>query len=161
MCTILCELFNTIQLAKIMILEKNKVKEVVNYYLGWVPSVKRKLLVVDNVYETISYSAVSKVINADEWLSSKNAYTPDLYDCDDYVMDLKCKFAKIGVLHRKRHPASLGYIITTNHAFNFLINSRTQIVLIDTVEKKRENDYRRFKSFLNVSNTNIIKLIYI
>lgn len=144
-----------------MILTKGEVLLLMRQELGWVPNLNKKLFIVDNSYEAISKSFILQQIKTDEWLQPELSYKQEVFDCDDFVMHLKTKLAKLAFHKQGLRPLALGFIITTSHAFNFSIGSNRQLVLYDTVNGQHEERPAFFREFLDFNPGNTVKLLYI
>ncbi|MEZ4857862.1 MAG: hypothetical protein R2781_03555 [Flavobacteriaceae bacterium] len=144
-----------------MNIKKQDIQKIILRDFSWVPKLNNKLHVVDNEYISISKTFVLNTIKHDEWLKREISYRPDVFDCDDYVMYLKCKLSKLFVNDNQKLPAALGFIITDRHAFNFSIDYEGRIIIYDTVATKLELNPTKFKIFLDYKPGNTVKLMYI
>lgn len=122
------------------------------------------LVIVDEVYRPVDAALVVASIKADTMLA-RTSYAPNVFDCDDYVVYLRTKLAIWARNNGLSQPLAVGYIITTEHAFNFCIDSDQRVVLINTQSETEHIDTAEnpmtFASFLNLSPGNDLRLIYI
>ena len=140
---------------------KQNIQSIIIRNFNWVKNLKNKVYVVDNGYIPLSRTFVLNTIKYDEWLKRDISYIPDVFDCDDYAMYLKCKISKMFVNEQQKLPGALGFIITTKHAFNFSVDNRGSVVIYDTLKTKFETNPKMFPIFLEIKPGNNLKLIYI
>lgn len=144
-----------------MNISKGNIQQIILRDFGWVPNLKNKVHIVDNGYISVSKTFILNTIKHDEWLKREISYKPDVFDCDDYVMHLKCKLSKLFVNDNQKLPAALGFIITNRHAFNFSIDYNNKVIIYDTVQTKLELNPQKFRQFLDYKPGNTVKIIYI
>lgn len=144
-----------------MNLTKQNISQIIKLNFSWVKDLRKKVFIMDNGYKPLSKAFVLNTIKDDEWLKTDKSYKPEVFDCDDFVMYLKCKVSKIFVQDQQQLPGAIGFIITSGHAFSLSIDSKRKITIYDTVRTKLETDPEKFASFLEINPGNIVKLIYI
>jgi hypothetical protein len=105
-------------------------------------AVRKKSLIVDNVYELVDKDTLNSVVVANPLLSyPANMQGQEVLDCDDYSLQLK---ASMNSLNRQRvlagqatYPPAVGMVITQNHALNVIISrwgeSGKRVFVIDTM----------------------------
>lgn len=130
---------------KIPILIRDFFKEISDSGISSIPNVTRRSIIVDNQYSLVSKDEIMGVIKSNPLMitSSLIAGNNELFDCDDYALQLK---ALITALYRQRFlsgnaalfPPAIGIVITQSHAINLIItksqNGRPILSLIDPSE---------------------------
>lgn len=98
-------------------------------------------VLVDDVYCTLKKTEIMSMLNSSPLLvgSAEISDNSDLFDCDDYALQLK---ASLTALFRAKrlladtiYPPAIGIVITQNHALNIVLcesnNSDLEIFLVD------------------------------
>jgi hypothetical protein len=116
----------------------------------------------DNEYLETEPGFVVSAIVTDPILSVQS-YHAEIFDCDDYVLYLKTKLSLYAASNRFSAPLAVGYLFTTNHAFNFCIGSSSILHLINTQSESHPVtcDPTTFSNFLSIGPSNRITTIYI
>lgn len=132
-------------------------------------AVRKKSLIVDNVYDLVNKEILRSVVIGNPLLSFPVAMQgQEVLDCDDYALQLKAAMNSLG---RNRmlsgetvYPPAVGMVITQNHALNIVVTkwgeSGKRVFLIDTMEEspKLESNKDACRSLLKLMP---IKFIYI
>jgi hypothetical protein len=132
---------------------------------------KRKSVIVDNAYDTVSKSEVKRIIETNPLIVPpiQSQTNLEIADCDDYALQLK---ASLTALNRQKMistgtivlPPAIGIVITQNHVVNLVICGNTAdttgIFLIDPSMQKPTlvNDPAESASLLK---TLPVKIIYL
>lgn len=123
-------------------------------------------IVADSSYQTVSSATwLQAMVKTDAQLAPKK-YRRDIFDCDDYVMYLKTKVSLFAAnTPGNNYPFSIGFLLTTLHAFNFGITDTREVFLLNTQSDDRDflifDNLKKASDFLFLSNQNAIKFIYI
>jgi len=127
---------------------------------------KFQVLVADNSYFSAPDAKdIQTIINSDPVLLPQR-YRRDIFDCDDYAIYLKTKMNLIAAnTTGQTRPFAFGYIITSNHAYNFGIGHSKEIYVINTQSDNRYYLYpesiSQLSQFLELNTQNPIKSIFI
>ncbi len=116
----------------------------------------------DTEYLETAPDFVVAAIVTDPVLSAQS-YHADIFDCDDFVLYLKTKLSLYAASNRLRAPLAVGYLFTTNHAFNFCIDVGSKLFLINTQSDDHAvtGDPAAFSQFLSIGPGNRITTVYI
>jgi len=121
-----------------------------------------RVFIVDDHYQSVEVADVLTSISLDPWLAP-NIYHADVFDCDDFVMYLRTKFAMWARTSGLSSPLALGFILTVHHAFNFCVDASYKLNLINTQSEARSftNKPAEYAAFLEWRDGNPIQLIYV
>lgn len=118
--------------------------------------------VVDEEYSLMDPLWLLDVIKTDPFLSP-DKYKVNVFDCDDYVMHLRLHAIKHALLNEDRETPAVGFIFTKRHAFNFCVDDARKLHIINTQSTDHgiASDAGEYRTLLNISRKNPIKLVYI
>jgi hypothetical protein len=121
-----------------------------------------RLVIADTTYVGVPVQFVRQIARADPNLRP-TAYRADLFDCDDYVQYLKICLSLYAVHRGLPAPLAVGFLITSDHAFNLFFDPAGALHLLDTQSPQRVVESRgdSFAKFLRISASNRLLSIYI
>lgn len=121
-----------------------------------------RTVIADDEYLPVPLDMVMASITSDPILAPER-YRRNVFDCDDYVMHMKTKLGLFAQTNKLIAPLAFGFILTTVHAYNFGLDPSGTIFIVNTQSSDRpvQTDPNLFGVFLNLSNKNIVRLIYI
>ena len=110
-----------------------------------ISNVRRRSVIVDNIYNTVSPDEILGIINSNPLLVTNSQLNVDneLSDCDDYALQLK---ALTTALYRQRmlsdetlFPPAVGIIITQNHALNLVLTESDDGIRLSVIDPSETN----------------------
>ena len=148
-----------------LVLRKNTVLNILSFGFSKLmgdEDFSKLTIVADESYGTVERDWVMAGITTDPVLSPDH-YVNDVFDCDDYVLYLKTKMSLYAQANKLKTPLAVGFIMTKRHAFNFCIDQKRDIHIINTQsgDKASTSDPNTFAAFLNLTGSNSIQIIYI
>jgi len=134
------------------------------------PFIKKELFnsiltIADTSYETVDSKWLRDMVLSDPILAPLK-YRRDIFDCDDYVLYLKTKISLYAANTKNiTRPFAVGYIFTTQHAFNFGLNNTNKLYILNTQSDNRDliipKTQEECSNFLKLTKTNLIQHLYI
>lgn len=121
-----------------------------------------RLIIADRSYIPVDAGWLRTLVTSDPLLGRAN-YRGDVFDCDDYVMYLRCKTSLVARREELAAPLAVGFLLTQLHAFNFCIGEGGSISIVDTQsdDVPIHADPRYFPDALELGTGNALDLVYI
>jgi len=104
-------------------IELNNIIPYIRNQAGKIYLINPDLKVLDNEYALLTKTQIEEFLKSD-WTNFRN-YRKEKFDCDDFAIVL------LGRFHEKFGNCSVGFACSDTHAFNFFVDEKRKLWLIE------------------------------